>query len=256
VISSAAEVVRILRHSDGYVSGETIAAELGVSRAAVWKHIKSLRDTGFDICAFTNRGYRLLSVPDIPSSEVLSSILNTTVFGRSVEYYPVIASTNERAMELGRLGAASGTVVTADRQTAGKARNGGVWPSPSGKNLYLSILVRPEVELSRAEEVALAGLRALGSAAGNLFPLLAFEQRNSGLFCNNRKVGGVLCEVQGEIGRIHHLVVGVGLNVSHHGHGDGTESLYSLSGKLLPRAELIASVLEAFEWIYNEWRSE
>jgi BirA family biotin operon repressor/biotin-[acetyl-CoA-carboxylase] ligase len=256
MLSSAAEVVKILRSSGGYVSGEEIALRLGISRAGVWKHIKTLRNMGFEVSAFTNRGYKLISVPDVPSSEVLSSILKTTVFGNSIEYHAVIDSTNDKAMELGRQGASSGTVVTADRQTAGKARNGGIWPSPSGKNLYLSILVRPGVELVRANEIALIALHSLASVVSGLFPDRSFVIQNSGIYSGDRKLGGILCEVQGEIGMIHHMVAGAGLNVSHHGHEDGTESLYSLSGKMLSRAELTASLLEEVERLFMKWKEE
>lgn len=253
-MQSSAAVVKILRGSSGFISGEEIAESLGVSRAAVWKHIKNLRDTGFDISASTNRGYMLVAVPDVPSVEVLSSLLNTSVFGSAIEYHPVIASTNDRAMELGASGAACGTVVTADRQTAGKARSGGRWPSPSGKNLYLSIVLHPEVALARAGEVVDVALGSLVQAVSRFFPDIRLSLRSNGLFCGEKKLGGVLCEVKGEIDTIHHMAAGVGLNVSHYKADSGTESLFSLTGKMLSRAELTVAVIEEFENLYLDWR--
>ncbi len=251
---SSSAVVRILRGSSGYVSGEEIAATLGVSRAAVGKQIKNLRGMGFDIPAFTNRGYKLVSVPDVPSGEVLSSLLNTSTLGGVVEYHPVITSTNDRAMDLGLSGAASGTVVTAGRQTAGRTRNGRIWPSPSGKNLYLSILLRPEVAPVRAGEIAEIALGSLGLAVNRFLPDYTFSFRNLSLFFEDLKLGGVLCEIRGEVERIHHLVVGAGLNVSHHEADTGAGSLFSLTGKMISRAELTAAVLEEFEYLYLKWR--
>ncbi|MCD4706458.1 MAG: HTH domain-containing protein [Candidatus Sabulitectum sp.] len=251
---SSAAVVRILRNSNGFVSGEEIAESLGVSRAAVWKHIRNLRNMGFDISASTNKGYMLVAVPDIPSVEVLSSLLSTYVFGKTVEYHPVITSTNDRAMELGLSGAACGTVVTAGSQTAGKARNGGSWSSPSGKNLYLSIVVRPGVAMARAGEVADMALRSLDLAACRFFPDMNLTLRDYGLFLGEKKLGGVLCEVRGEIGLIHYMAAGAGLNISHHEVRSGTESLFSLTGKMLSRAELTAAVIEEFENLYLNWR--
>lgn len=251
---SSAMVIKYLKNSDDYVSGEDIATDLQVSRASVWKHIKNLRGMGFDISASTNKGYKLVAVPDIPSAEVLSSLLNTSLIGRSIEYHKQIASTNSRAMELGFAGAASGTVVTADLQTAGKARNGERWPSPPGKNLYLSIVLHPRIALAFAGEVADIALRSTEKAVHRFFPDVAVSLENSGLFANERKLGGVLCEVCGEIDRIHYMALGIGLNVSHCESGSGAESIFSLTGKMLSRAELTAAVLEEFEHLYLKWK--
>lgn len=252
---SSAAVVEILKNTDTFVSGEEIADSLGISRASVWKRIKGLRDMGFDITASTNLGYHLVSVPDIPSSEVLSSMLNTSFMGKTIEYYSEITSTNDRAMMLGNSGALSGTVITADRQSAGKARNGGRWISPSGKNLYLSILLRPEVELARAGEIAELALQSLELSVLGFFPKHVFEAKNHGLFANEKKLGGVLCEVLGEIGNIYYMTVGVGLNVSHHKADSGADSLFSLTGVMPSRAELCTAVLEKFENFYLKWIS-
>lgn len=254
-MSSTSAVVRILKSSEGFVSGEKIAEELGVSRASVWKSIKTLRNAGFDISASTNKGYQLVSIPDIPSAEVMLSLLNTSVFGRSIEYHPVISSTNDRAMELGSGGAACGAVITADRQTAGRARRGGVWASPSGKNLYLSIVVRPDVSLVRAEEVAGLALNALGLAAGRFFPDICFSQSDRGLFFHEKKLGGVLCEACGEIDIVHHMAVGIGLNVSHSKVDSQSTSLFLITGEMPSRAELTVAVLEEFEKHYLKWRN-
>lgn len=251
---SSAAVVKILRGSSGYVSGEEIAAGLEVSRASVWKRIKSLRSMGFDISASTNKGYKLVSVPDVPSAEVLSSLLNTSLIGQVIKYHPEIASTNDRAMELALSGAACGTVVTADRQSAGKARNGGSWSSPPGKNLYLSIVVRPGVALDHAGEIADIALKSLGLGVNRFFSDTLFSLCNHGLFFGKKKLGGVLCEVRGEIDLVHYMAVGVGLNVSHCKADSGAESLFSLTGKMLSRAELTVAVLEEFEHLYLKWK--
>ncbi len=85
-----------LSAADTFVSGEEIAGRLGITRAGVWKHIDALRRAGFEISSSTNRGYRLTGIPDTPSPEVLSAMLNTAFMGRTIEYHPVISSTNER----------------------------------------------------------------------------------------------------------------------------------------------------------------
>ena len=251
--STAAETVRYLRASGGFVSGQEIADRLGITRAAVWKHITALREGGFVISSFTNRGYRLDSVPDLPSEEVLYSLLNTVNFGKTIEYHEVIESTNIRAMSLGHQGAPEGTVVTADCQTAGKSKGGGLWESPPGKNLYMSVLLKPYVPADLIFELERIALNSLAEAVGGICPDLPLETLEKGLFCKGSKIGGVLCEVCGEINRIHHAVAGIGLNVTHRSDSPATGSILELTGKTPSRAELTASVLEHFEASYRKW---
>ena len=251
----SAAVVQILRSSSDYVSGEDVATELGVTRASVWKCVKNLRDMGFNISASTNKGYKLESVPDIPSAPVLSSLLSTSSIGKTIEYHDRISSTNDRAMTLGLSGASSGTVVTASAQSAGKARNGETWSSPPGKNLYLSILVRPEVALARAEEIADLALQSLYLSVIRFFPESGFLLNTDGLFFHGKKLGGVLCEVKGEISKIYYMAAGVGLNVSHCETDSDTGSLFSITGKMLSRAEITVALLEEFEKLYLEWET-
>ncbi|MCK5785161.1 MAG: biotin--[acetyl-CoA-carboxylase] ligase [Candidatus Sabulitectum sp.] len=247
-------VAQILRSSSGYVSGEEIAKTLGVTRASVWKCVKNLRNMGFDVSASTNKGYKLESVPDVPSAPVLSSLLSTSLIGKTIEYHEQISSTNDRAMTLGLSGAPSGTVVTASMQSSGKARNGETWSSPSGKNLYLSILIRPEVSLARAKEIADLALESLYLSVIRFFPESGFLFNSDGLFFHEKKLGGVLCDVRGEIDRIHHMAVGIGLNVSHSENASGAGSLFSLTGKMLSRAEFTVASLEEFEKLYLTWK--
>ena len=252
---SLAPVVRILKSSEGFVSGEEIAGNLKVSRASVWKRIKKLRTMGFDINASTNKGYRLISLPDTPSSEVLSSVLSTSFIGKKIEYHSSITSTNERAMLLGREGTPSGTVITADRQSAGRARGGGIWASPPGKNLYLSVLIRPPVPLWRASEIADLAANSLKMSVENFTSGHSFRISDYGLWAGQKKLGGVLCEVSGEIGKIYYMAVGIGLNVSHFKADTGSDSLFSLTGKMLSRAELTADLLENIEAQYLKWNA-
>lgn len=251
--STASETVRYLRESRGFVSGEEIAGKLGITRAAVWKHISSLRERGFGITSVTNRGYRLDSVPDLPSEEVLHSLLGTTLIGSVIEYHPVIPSTNTRAMSLGHQGYPEGTVVTADSQTAGKARDGGIWASPPGKNLYLSVLLKPGVAADMLYRLHGIALGALRESVGAYCPDLPLEILDTGLYCRGNKIGGVLCEACGEIGRIHHAVAGIGLNVTHHPESAPASSITELSGTTPSRAELTVTLLEALERHYLKW---
>ncbi len=251
---TAAEIVRLLKAGDGDVSGQKIAEELGVSRAAVSKNIAGLRDLGFEILSSTKVGYQLLSVPDIPSAEVLSSLLNSRVMGNNIEYHKEIISTNQRAMRLGYTDSREGTVVTADTQTAGKALDGKTWESPAGKNLYMSVILNPEIPVERTVEIERIALEALAAAVSELCPSLPLTLLKTGLWSGRGKIGGVLCEVCGEIDRIHHLVAGIGLNISHRNAVAHSESVFSLTGQMVSRAELTALVLDNLEKLYLKWK--
>ena len=130
-----AEILRLLRETDGYVSGQELCNQFGVSRTAVWKAINQLKEAGYEIEAVQNKGYHLVSVPDRMDEVELASIRKTEWAGAETYYFDKIDSTNTKAKELAEEGHPSGTFVVADQQTAGKGRRGRSWDSRNG-NLY------------------------------------------------------------------------------------------------------------------------
>ncbi|MCM2266004.1 MAG: HTH domain-containing protein, partial [Desulfuromonadales bacterium] len=129
--------------SEGFVSGARLSEALGVSRTAVWKQIRQLRQLGYRIEAVPSRGYQLCATPDLPLAEELRRGLSTRIVGREIRYFAETDSTNRQAYALGEAGAGEGLIVIADRQRAGKGRLGRTWTSPPGVNLYMSVLLRP-----------------------------------------------------------------------------------------------------------------
>ena len=123
------EILEALRETDGYVSGQDLCNKFGVSRTAVWKAIKQLKEAGYEIEAVPNKGYHIVSAPDLMNKVELESIRNTTWAGQEIYYYDVTDSTNIRAKELAEEGHPSGTLVVADRQEAGRGRRGRSWDS-------------------------------------------------------------------------------------------------------------------------------
>ena len=121
-----------------------ISDKLGLSRAAVWKHVSALRAQGYRIDALPARGYRLVEIPDRLGPLELRPLLGTREIGQVLHCHDELPSTNDRAKDLAEEGAAHGEVVVAERQTAGRCRRGRSWASPPGKNLYLSVVLRPE----------------------------------------------------------------------------------------------------------------
>jgi len=241
--------------ADEFVSGEAISNKLGLTRAAVWKHVESLRAQGYRIDAVPARGYRLTGVPDRLTPLELRPLLNTHDLGRVVHWFEEIGSTNDRAKELAEQGAEHGEVVVAEAQTSGRGRRGRAWASPARKNLYFSVVLRPELPPSRAPELTLVGslaicdaLRQAGVQAGIKWP--------NDLLASGRKIAGILTELAAEPDRVEWVVLGAGVNVNARPEDfpaevrDDATSILLERGQAAPRALFAAACLTALEdWI-------
>ena len=126
------EILRLLRETGKFVSGQELCDRYQVSRQAVWKAINQLKEEGYQVESVPNKGYRLLESPDVLSQVELESRIRTQVMGKSLHYFDVTGSTNADAKRLADEGAAEGTLVVADRQTQGRGRRGRRWESASG----------------------------------------------------------------------------------------------------------------------------
>ena len=244
-----------------FVSGEALCRECGITRSAVWKHISLLRSEGYSLDAVTGRGYRLSCLTGRPVEPEVLPFLITRRFGRKIAYHPVTASTNILAKTLAVEGAAEGCVVVADSQTGGRGRMGRTWLSPSGVNLYFSLILRPSVPSIRVPQltllVAVALHQALCALSPDLVPMIKWP---NDILANGKKLCGVLCEMQSEPDLTHFVVVGIGINVNQSEfppplHESAT-SLFLETGQLFSRAELLASVLNHFEPLYDAWLGE
>jgi BirA family biotin operon repressor/biotin-[acetyl-CoA-carboxylase] ligase len=155
------DVLRLLRSSpSGHVSGAGLAAAMGVSRTAVWKHIKTLENEGYSIEAVPSKGYRLTSSPDVIVASEVKRGLGTRAIGKEIVHVTEVASTNTLATDLVQKGAVDGTVVIAEIQSGGKGRLGRSWISPAG-NLYVSVILRPAVPVFKAPLITLMGAVAV-----------------------------------------------------------------------------------------------
>lgn len=199
---------------DGFVSGARISSVLGVSRTAIWKQIEQLRLLGYAIEAVPSKGYRLRAAPDLLLASEVQIDLDTERIGGEVVYYAETDSTNLRAHELGKAGAAEGTVVIADRQTAGRGRLGRTWCSPPGVNLYASVLVRPPVAPRHASQLTFLSAAAVARAVAESSGLKATVKWPNDVLVGGRKLAGLLNELDAETERIHYLILGIGVNLN------------------------------------------
>jgi len=194
------------RIAAGPVGGPQIAEDLGVSRAAVWKHVEALRAAGFEIDS-AEAGYELTSIPEFGGPAV--------EFGLDapyeVEYHETIDSTNARARDLAVDGRAN-VVVLADAQTGGRGRLDRAWSSPSG-GIWLSILSRPQVPPAQAPAYTLAAAVATTRAVREAGVDASIKWPND-VLVGDRKLAGILTEMEGEADRVSWLVVGIGINAN------------------------------------------
>jgi BirA family biotin operon repressor/biotin-[acetyl-CoA-carboxylase] ligase len=200
--------------SDGeFHSGEALGASMGVSRMAVWKHLKVLREMGVDLTVLRGKGYRLPSSLELLERERI--LAAATVSGiEGIDVFLEVDSTNNWLREQALKGAPSGTVCVSEMQSAGRGRRGRSWVSPFAANLYLSLLWR-----SASGAAALGGL-SLVTGIAVLRALRSFGIEDAGLKWPNdilaadAKLAGILIDVLGESNGPCAVIVGIGVNVS------------------------------------------
>jgi BirA family biotin operon repressor/biotin-[acetyl-CoA-carboxylase] ligase len=208
------KILQLLRASKaGFLSGADLASRLGISRTMVWKHIKALEREGFGIEAVPSQGYRITLVPDSLRQNDMGQGLKTTIIGKDIRLFPEVVSTNTLAMEAASQGAPEGTVIIAETQTGGKGRLGRTWISPRG-NLYLSVILRPQIPTHKAPLITLVGAVAVASAIRKHYSVQAAIKWPNDILISGKKVAGLLTEMSAEPDRIRHIALGIGVDVN------------------------------------------
>ena len=208
-----AEIIKLLKKSSDYLSGEDLSKKLSMSRAAVWKHIEELRRLGYAIDAISRRGYRLSAVPDKIFAWEIQDGLTTKVFGKEFHYHEKISSTMGKLWKKGLAGSPEGTVVCAETQTAGRGRLGRKWVSPGG-GIYFSLLLRPTLPRMDLPKLTLMTAVALAEALREASGIDVKIKWPNDLLINKKKVAGILTELNAESDRIKFLIIGIGVNVN------------------------------------------
>ena len=248
------EILKLLRKANGYVSGQQICEQLDVSRTAVWKVIRQLKEEGYQIEAVRNRGYRIVEVPDVLTGEELKSLMQTQWAGRNIVYYPETDSTNLRIRELGDAGAPHGTLAVADMQTAGRGRRGRTWESPPGSSIYMSILLRPDIIPGAAPMLTLVMACSVAEGISDCENVDVRIKWPNDVIAGGKKLVGILTEMSTQIDYINHVTIGVGINVNMtefpENIRDTATSLRLETGHKVRRAPLIAAIMKRFEENY------
>jgi len=250
-----AEILKKLRESSDYISGQQFCEEFGVSRTAVWKVINQLKEDGYQIEAVRNKGYRIAACPDVMTKEAVGSMLTTDWAGQTIVYFDETDSTNTQAKKLGEQGAVHGTLVLAELQNSAKGRRGRGWIAPAGENIYMTILLRPDIEPVHAPMLTLVMAHSTVLAIRRITGLEALIKWPNDVIVGRKKVCGILTEMSAEVDYINHVVIGVGINVNMQEIPSDLEAkattLSREKGELIKRADLAAEVMNRFEADYQ-----
>lgn len=256
-MSSREEVLSLLRGEEGFLSGQDLSGRLGLSRAAVWKAVDALRREGYEIEARTGLGYRLAAAPDAMTEKEIRSFLGkTAVVGRELRCFAELDSTNNYLKA--QPDAPDGTVAIADSQTAGRGRMDRSFQSPRGKGVYLTALLRPNLPPERLLPVtAMAGV-AVCDAVEELCGVRPGLKWPNDPVLGGKKLCGILTELslEGETGRVQHLVLGIGVNVGQRAEDFSPEvaematSLSMALGRSVSRPALAAAEIRALDRLY------
>ncbi len=235
-----------------------MASKMGISRAAVWKQIRGLKERGFEIESSTKKGYRLVRKPDLLDPKLIRSSLKTGVLGREIYCYQEVNSTNEIAKSKSAA-SPEGTVVLAETQTAGRGRLARPWDSPQG-GIWMSIILKPRIPMAQAYRINMAVSVALARAISGLYGLEAKIKWPNDLLIGERKLCGILMEISAEVDQLDYAVVGIGINtnldVSVFPDKWRATSISDELGSDVSRTDLIQRILQELEETYIKMGSE
>ncbi len=252
------EITKRLLAADGQpISGQQLADDFGLSRTAIWKHIKELEEEGFGIDTVKKKGYVLLSSPDSLQAAKIDQHLTTKRFGRNIHYLQTCPTTQPIAHQLAQAGEPDGSIVICEEQTAGKGRLARAWTSTQGKGIWMSVIIRPEIPPTKAPQLTLVAAVAVTRAIEDIADVRAEIKWPNDLLINGKKCTGILTELQADIDRVHAIILGIGVNVNQQ-PSDFPEEIQSIAtsiqmvtGKPVDRAELVARILHHLE-IYTD----
>jgi len=249
-----AELLKILRETKEYISGQQLCEHFGVSRTAVWKVIHQLQEEGYQIEAVKNKGYQMRTTPDVITAEEIQSRLGTKWMAKHCICLDSVDSTNNYARKLAEESAAHGTLITAREQTLGKGRRGRSWETERDVNVMMTLLLRPDIRPEHASQLTLLMAMAVAKGIRKVTGLEALIKWPNDVVVAGKKICGILTEMNTEVDYINYVVIGTGINVNQENFPEELEyagSLGNILGRTVSRAELIACVMEELEILYE-----
>ena len=257
-------ILRMIRQSSGYVSGQSLCEALGVSRTAVWKYVNQLKEEGYEFDAVSNKGYRIVKYPDIITREEIESMLPEGLAVTNVVYYHETDSTNTRAKQAAEDGEKSGTLFITECQTGGRGRRGRTWESPAGSGIWMSLLLRPEIKPFDASMLTIVAAMGMKDA---IEEIIGGGTGQGGIHCKikwpndivlgDRKICGMLTEMSAETDWINYVVIGIGVNVNTTEFDDSIKdtasSILLQTGSSVKRSDVVVAFARHFSKYYDEF---
>ena len=234
-------ILKILRNNEGIVSGQALSAELGISRVSIWKHIQKLQVLGYDIIA-TAKGYSLENSPDVPYPWEFPD------WKFKIFYYPELTSTMDKAKELARKDCPHFTTVIAGRQSSGRGRLKREWLSETG-GLYFTMVLRPDLPPVLSFKVSFLASLTLASLLHEVFDIDARLKWPNDILVDERKISGMLAELEAESDRLVYINIGIGINVNNDPSRvePTATSLKNILGRSVSKKDIFSRYLDAFE---------
>jgi len=209
------KILAVFRKSpQQYVSGEDLSEDLGVSRTAVWKHIEELRDLGYIIEAEPHLGYRLAATPDRLLPSELSWGLDTKIIGKKILSFDLADSTMDIAADVAQTVKGEGVCIFAEGQKKGRGRMSREWQSPKYKGIYLSVILRPDISPNETSKITLTAAVSVTKTIREKTGLAALIKWPNDVLLGDKKVCGILTEMNAEADRVKFVIIGIGINVN------------------------------------------
>ncbi len=244
-------------HPGEFISGQKICDELGVSRTAVWKHMKDLEEEGYKISSVPRKGYQMLGSASTLTKERILAGLKTQQIGQKLSVFSETPSTQKIAHHLAEDGTQHGTVVIADEQTNGRGRLGRQWASPKGEGIWMTLILRPDLQIRFTPQLTLLASIAVVKGIQQVTGVECGIKWPNDILFEGKKLVGILTELQAESSNVKAVIIGMGINVNTEQDAFSEDlksiacSLKTITGKEWDRVIIIQAILKQFEILYQ-----
>lgn len=253
------KLIRLLsKNGEQYISGQELSEQLNISRTAIWKHINELKKDGYEFDSAPKKGYRLTRIPESYNESTIKWGLSTEWLGNVLYFKESIDSTQNMAHDLAKKHAPHGTVVIANEQTLGRGRLERPFESNKG-GIWMSVILRPQMAPHQAAQITLFTSVVIAEVLSTLTGLPLKVKWPNDLYMNDKKVCGILTEMNGELDSINYLIIGIGINVNQNEDQfssnlrDKATSINIASNLTWNRAEIVQDILTALEKNYEQY---
>jgi len=258
----AEDALKILKKDiTRFYSTKELATYFDLSPYAIRQALDEVKKWGYEIEEKKRKGYRLKNLPDLLLPHEIKENLKTRILGKEIHSYKALKSTNELGYRLAQNQAPEGTLIVSEHQTRGRGRMGRNWFSPPGVGLWMSLILRPRIQPSKAPGISICAGLALALAVKEITNLDARIKWPNDCVINGKKIAGILLELSAELDKIDFVILGVGINVNQD-KKDFPRSLLKKAtslkvemGREVPRLILLRLFLKRFERIYLEFKN-